>query len=141
MDSQATTNTFHFPPFQSKTNDMPSTLYTFAASVWAAAAELAVYETQLLDVEFKTVNLLEGQNFEASFLEKNPAGTLPTFEADGQTFKNTTDVVRYIASHAPTPLPAPTPEQKELIRIIHEDQYDPNFALLMVVRVVSHVYS
>lgn len=115
---------------------MPAILYTFSASVWSAAAELAVAELGYPAgaVEAKTLNLVEGQNFEPSFLDKNPAGTLPTLEADGEIYKNTTDVVRYLASHAPSPLPEPTSAQKELIRVIHEDQYDPNFALLLVVR-------
>ncbi len=115
---------------------MPATLYTFSASVWGAAAELAVAQLGYPAgaVEAKTTNLVEGQNFEPSFLDKNPNGTLPTLEVDGGiVYKNTTDVVKYLASQAPTPLPAPSPEQQELIRVIHEEQYDPNFALLLAV--------
>lgn len=122
---------------------MPATLYTFSASVWAAAAELAVAELQYLPgaIELKTLNLVEGENFEPTFLDINPNGTLPTLQVDGEVYKNTTDVVRYLASHAPSPLPAPTPEQQELIRIIHDEQYDPNFALLLAVRTFSSVHT
>lgn len=122
------------------TAKMPATLYTFGASVWGAAAELAVHELGVPDVEFKQTNLLQGENFEPAFIAKNPNATLPTLEADGKTFTNTTDVVHYLASIAPTPLPEPTAEQKELIRIIHEDQYDPNFALLLVVSPFSYIH-
>ncbi|KAF9044887.1 hypothetical protein BDZ89DRAFT_1099705 [Hymenopellis radicata] len=92
---------------------MPATLYTFSASIWGAAAELAVAQLGYPAgaVEVKTINLVEGQNFEPSFLDKNINGTLPTLDVDGEVYKNTTDV---------------------LIRVIHEEQYDPNFALLLV---------
>jgi hypothetical protein len=54
---------------------------------------------------------------------------LPTLEAEGKVYTNTTDVVSYLVK-------ASSAEVKtggELIAIIHEDKYDPNFAFLAAV--------
>lgn len=45
-------------------------------------------------------------------------------------YTNTTEVTGYLVEHAPTKVKA---GNSALIQKIHEDQYDPNFALLFAV--------
>ncbi|KAL1748913.1 hypothetical protein HDZ31DRAFT_59799 [Schizophyllum fasciatum] len=105
------------------------TLYTFSGSVWASAPALAVLELGYGDaVELKTVNLAEGENFRPEFLAKNPNGTLPTLETPDKTLTSTTDVIKYLVDNAPVKVKHGNPA---FIKEIHEDKYDPNFALLM----------
>ncbi|KAF7339892.1 GST N-terminal domain-containing protein [Mycena venus] len=108
---------------------MAKTLYVFAGSVWAAVAELAVAELGYKedDVTFKTVNLVEGENFAPSFLKINPNGTLPTLESNGQVYKSTAEVTAVLVKDAPTKVKAGS----TIIQTIHEEKYDPNFAMLL----------
>jgi len=102
------------------------TVYTFGHSVWAAAAEIAVAELGV-DVEFKTVDLLNGANFEPSFLKVNPNATLPTLAVGSTVYTDTTSVISYLNSTVPTPVAKHT----AFTDLLHEDKYDPNFALLL----------
>jgi len=105
--------------------------YTFGGSVWAAAPELAIVELGYgpEDIDIKVVNLVEGANFEPSFLKINPAATLPTLTADGKTYTSTVEVIDYLVKHAKR-----SPGKSsgtDLVKRIHEDDIDPNFALLL----------
>ncbi|KIK71206.1 hypothetical protein GYMLUDRAFT_52331 [Collybiopsis luxurians FD-317 M1] len=125
-------------------------LYMFGASVWSAAAELAAYAFNVRvptafhltsiefvsaelfpegTIEYKTVNLLEGENFAPSFISKNPNATLPTLEAEGQIFTSTADVISYFLKKSSTSVKGSA--NAELIEILHSDKLDPNFALLL----------
>ncbi|KAK0455522.1 uncharacterized protein EV420DRAFT_1693564 [Desarmillaria tabescens] len=53
----------------------------------------------------KTVNLVNGENFDPSFIGINPSATLPTLTADGKSYRNTTDVILYLVANAPTRSP------------------------------------
>ncbi|KAJ6574818.1 hypothetical protein B0H19DRAFT_1254469 [Mycena capillaripes] len=108
---------------------MTKTLYVFAGSVWAAAPELALAELGYKegDVTVKSVNLVEGENFAPSFLKLNPNGTLPTLEADGKVYTSTADVVATLVKDAPNKVKAGS----SFIETIHEERYDPNFAMLL----------
>ncbi|KAK0465390.1 uncharacterized protein EV420DRAFT_1514141 [Desarmillaria tabescens] len=111
---------------------MSPTLYTFGGSVWSAAPELAVAELYLADaIATKTINLVNGENFDPAFIDINPSATLPTLTAGGKTYQSTADVISYLVAHAPKPLSTPA-SHKAIIDQVHEDQYDPNFALLLV---------
>ncbi|KAK0505865.1 hypothetical protein EDD18DRAFT_1342217 [Armillaria luteobubalina] len=102
---------------------MSPTLYTFGGSVWSAAPELAIAELYPSDaIATKTINLVNGENFDPSFIDINPSG---------KAYKSTTDVISYLVAHAPKPLSTPS-SHKAIIETVHEDQYDPNFALLLV---------
>ncbi|KAF9654036.1 hypothetical protein BDM02DRAFT_3107253 [Thelephora ganbajun] len=102
------------------------TVYTFPHSVWAAVAEVAVAELGV-DVEFKTVDLLNGANFEPTFLKINPSATLPTLTHGSSVYTDTKSVVSYLNSIAPSPVAKAT----SFTDLLHEDKYDPNFALLL----------
>jgi len=96
-------------------------------------------------IDTKVVNLVEGENFAPSFLKlvcswsitiaadglnpasKNPDATLPTLEADGKVYTNTTDVIAYLVQNAPVKVKTGS----SIIQTVHEDKYDPNFALLL----------
>jgi len=108
--------------------------YTFGGSVWAAAPELAIpelgYESGAIDK--KVVNLIQGDNFEPSFLKINPHATLPTLSAGGKTYTSTVDVINYLVKNAPNAPKADavsTVNGKDVITRVHEDEIDPNFAL------------
>jgi len=101
-------------------------VYTFGHSVWAAVAEIAVAELGV-DVEFKTIDLLNGANFEPTFLKLNPNGTLPTLAAGPNIYTDTKSVVSYLNSIAPSPVAKAT----AFTDLLHEGKYDPNFALLL----------
>lgn len=57
-----------------------ATLYTFDGSVWASAPRLALVEKGYSpqDVDIKTVNLVQAENFDPSYLRINSKGTVPT---------------------------------------------------------------
>lgn len=101
-------------------------VYTFSHSVWAAVAEIAVAELGV-DVEFKQVVLINGENFEPSFLKLNPHGTLPTLVVDSKAYTDTKGVVSYLNSVAASPVAKTT----NFTDLVHEHKYDPNFALLL----------
>ncbi|KAK7015877.1 hypothetical protein VNI00_019019 [Paramarasmius palmivorus] len=103
-------------------------LYTFGGSVWAAAPELAVAELYPEgSIDTKVINLLQGENFNPTFIKLNPNATLPTLEANGKAYTSTKDVIAYLVENASRPVKKGT----KLIDIIHEDRLDPNFAFLL----------
>ncbi|KAF5368603.1 hypothetical protein D9758_002397 [Tetrapyrgos nigripes] len=103
-------------------------LYTFPGSVWAAVPELLIADLYPEgSIETKVINLVNGENFEPSFIKLNPNATLPTLEADGKAYTSTADVTSYLIKNAPVSVKAGT----EFIRIIHEDSLDPNFAFFL----------
>nr|GAT52691.1 predicted protein [Mycena chlorophos] len=96
---------------------MPSPiLYTFGGSVWAAAAELAAHAQYTLPIH--SLNA-----------QQNPNGTLPTLEVDGTTYKSTAEAVSYLAANAPDG--RKVKGATSVVDIVHDDKYDPNFALLL----------
>jgi len=104
-------------------------LYTYSQSVWAAVPELAILELGYAPgaIEKKVVDLGQGENFAPAFLKVNPNGTLPTIAVGDETHVSTAEVTSYLLKHAPKPAKPGT----SLIAKIHEDKYDPNFALLL----------
>ena len=62
---------------------------------------------------------------------ENPNATLPTLSVDGKVYTNTTDVISYLVQNPPKP--AGKPSGTGLVKRIHEDDIDPNFALLLSV--------
>ena len=72
---------------------------------------------------------MSGANFEPSFLKLNREATLPTLTAGSKVYTDTKSVVSYLNSIAPSPVAKPT----SFTDLIHEDKYDPNFALLLAV--------
>ncbi|KAJ6604356.1 hypothetical protein DFH09DRAFT_1242370 [Mycena vulgaris] len=110
---------------------MTKTLYVFAGSVWSAVPELAIAELGYKegDVTLKVVNLLKGENFAPSFLKINPQGTIPTLESDGQVYTSTATAVATLIKGAPLKVKAGS----AIIETIHDDKYDPNFAMLLSV--------
>ncbi|KAJ7720974.1 hypothetical protein DFH07DRAFT_858227 [Mycena maculata] len=112
-------------------SQMTKTLYTFGGSIWSAAPELAIVELGYqdgLDVTTKVINLFDGENCSPSFLELNPNGTLPTLESDGRVYTNTTDVIALLVKDAPVKIRSGS---ASIIETIHEEQYDPNFAMFL----------
>lgn len=79
-----------------------------------------------VDVEFKQVNLMEGENFKPTFLELNPKGTLPTLTFDSEVYTDTAAIVSYLNKKQVT-------EATDFTDLLHEAKYDPNFALLLAV--------
>jgi len=101
-------------------------VYTFAHSVWGAVAEIAVAELDV-DVEFKQVNLMAGENFEPTFLNLNPKATLPTLTFGSDVYTDTKTVVSFLNEMSSAPVAKAT----DFTDLLHEDKYDPNFALLL----------
>ena len=60
---------------------------------------------------------------------QNPKGTLPALQANGQVFTDTESVTHWLVQNAPKKVAAGT----SFIGKLHEDKYDPNFPLLLVV--------
>ncbi|KAJ6535138.1 hypothetical protein B0H19DRAFT_1223049 [Mycena capillaripes] len=106
------------------------TLYGFGYSLWSAAAELAVLELRYPEgaVTLKNVDLINGENFDPAFLKLNPNGTTATLEADGKVYTSTADVIAHLVEQAPCKVKVGTPA---IIAAVHDDKYDPNFALLL----------
>lgn len=112
-------------PYNQPTMTKP-VVYTFGYSVWGAVAEIAVAELGV-DVEFKQVVLINGENFEPDFLKINPKATLPTLTVGSSVYTDTKSVVSYLNSSAPSPVAKAT----AFTDLVHEQKYDPNFALLL----------
>lgn len=66
---------------------------------------------------------------------QNPHGTLPTLTADGKVYTSTKDVISYLNEHAQKKVVKST----AFIDKIHEDKYDPNAPLLLVVRLIGRI--
>jgi hypothetical protein len=56
---------------------------------------------------------------------------LPALQADGQVYINTSDVVSYLVKTASVKVKAGS----DLIPLIHEDRFDPNFAKVLAVSI------
>ncbi|KAJ7783466.1 hypothetical protein DFH07DRAFT_864483 [Mycena maculata] len=109
---------------------MTKTLYIFAGSVWAAAAELAVAELGYKAGEtiiIQNVNLVQGENFAPSFIKLNPNATLPTLEDGDKVYGSTAEVIAALVNDAPIKVAPGT----SIIETIHAEKYDPNFAMLL----------
>jgi len=105
------------------------TLYVFGGAIWPSAPWLAVYALGYEDkIDIKQVNLVEGANFAPDFLKLNPLATLPTLVLEDKVLTDTTSVVKYLVENAPKP--AGKASGTDFIKKIHEDDVDPNFALL-----------
>ncbi|KAF9068033.1 hypothetical protein BDP27DRAFT_1224845 [Rhodocollybia butyracea] len=104
-------------------------LYVFEGSVWSAGEYVAELFSKG-DIEFKRLDLLKGENFAPSFVSKNPNGTIPTLEADGQIYTSTAEVISYFVKKSSKNV-KPRGADSELIEVLHADKYDPNFALLL----------
>ncbi|KAJ6508855.1 hypothetical protein C8R45DRAFT_969051 [Mycena sanguinolenta] len=109
---------------------MTKTLYGFEASIWTAVTELAVAELGYEDgdITTKAVNVVEGENFAPWFVKLNPAATVPVLESDGKVYTSTEGVVACLVKDAPVKVKAGT---AAIIETIHEQKYDPNFALFL----------
>ncbi|KAJ6577504.1 hypothetical protein B0H19DRAFT_1120164 [Mycena capillaripes] len=57
----------------------------------------------------------------------NPQGTLPTLEADGKVYTSTAEAVALFVKEASVKVKTGS----AIIELIHEDKYDPNFAMLL----------
>ncbi|KAF8137933.1 hypothetical protein K438DRAFT_1996590 [Mycena galopus ATCC 62051] len=108
----------------------PKILYGFGYSLWSAAAELAVLELGYPEgaVTLKNLDLINGENFDPAFLKLNPNGTTAALEAGGKVYTSTTDVIAHLVEQAPRKVKVGTPA---IIAAVHDDKYDPNFALLL----------
>ncbi|CAO1615174.1 unnamed protein product [Parajaminaea phylloscopi] len=87
-------------------------LYTFDGSIWASVPRLALIEKGYApdDVDFKTVDLIKGENFAPAYLRINSKATLPTLvvpiadtmssEVDTKfrAITNTQDVIKFLDS-------------------------------------------
>ncbi|OCB86108.1 hypothetical protein A7U60_g6695 [Sanghuangporus baumii] len=132
---QSTVFTNYYESIQAHTA-LPMTkpvLYTFGASVWSAVPEVAFRELGYgpNDIELKTINLLQGENFSPAFLKINPKATLPTLTVGDKAYTSTEEVVDYLIDNAPKPVKKATGSEKDIIARIHQDDIDPNFALLL----------
>ena len=61
-------------------------------------------EKGVTDVEYVTVNILEGENIQDAFLKKNPFGRIPVLELeDGTTLSESVAISRYFEEKVPEP--------------------------------------
>ncbi|KAJ7580282.1 hypothetical protein C8J56DRAFT_795674 [Mycena floridula] len=104
------------------------TLYTFEYSIWAAGES----ETGFNDgeVEFKSINLVQGENFNPEYLALNPEGTVPMLQAkDGSLYTNTKAAVAELVKHGRIQLNAGS---AAVLDAIHDQKYDSNFSSVSV---------
>ncbi|GMK58030.1 hypothetical protein CspeluHIS016_0500620 [Cutaneotrichosporon spelunceum] len=112
-------------------------LYDFFASAWCQVPKLAIEELGLQNnVELKVVNLLEGENFQPAYLKVNSHGTIPSLEANGKTYTDSTTCTRALIEMAPNAPKKDTHTDHELEKLIHgvhSEHHDPNVLLLLPV--------
>jgi len=67
-------------------------IYEFGESCWANVPKIAIAETDTPadQVEWVSIVLAEGKNFDPEYLKINPNGTVPTLIVDGKTFTDST---------------------------------------------------
>ncbi|KAK6910271.1 hypothetical protein L486_00066 [Kwoniella mangroviensis CBS 10435] len=113
------------------------TLYEFVGSCWANAPKIALSETGFKkdkDVEWVSINLAEGKNFEPDYLKINPAGTVPTLiTSKGEKFQDSISAVRQIIKLAPHPPKVDAHTSTSIIEEIHASAHDPNATLLFAI--------
>jgi hypothetical protein len=100
-------------------------LYGFPISIWASAPALASAELDV-DVEYKVIDLSQGDNFSPEFLKHNPNGTLPALVHNGKSYISTVEVIEYLVSVSSKKVAPAT----SITTVVHEDKYDPNFAFV-----------
>jgi hypothetical protein len=66
---------------------------------------------------------------------QNPNGTTATLEAGGKVYASTTDVIAHLVEQAPRKVKVGT---LAIIAAVHDDKYNPNFALLLAVCIIFH---
>lgn len=110
-------------------------IYEFSESCWANVPKLAVNEADFdeSNVEWVSINLAQGANFEPSYLKVNKNGTVPTLEIDGKTFTDSTTVVSEILAKAPHPPRVSAHTSTSIIEEVHGEHHDPNATLLMAI--------
>ncbi|WVR07180.1 hypothetical protein IAU60_004221 [Kwoniella sp. DSM 27419] len=111
-------------------------LYEFVGSCWANAPKIAASELGFKkdqDVEWVSINLAEGKNFEPEYLKINPAGTVPTLIADGQNYQDSISAVHELVKRAPHPPKTDAHTSTSIIEEIHAAAHDPNATLLFAI--------
>ncbi|CAD6587739.1 MAG: hypothetical protein TREMPRED_004834 [Tremellales sp. Tagirdzhanova-0007] len=113
--------------FQSKPQ-----LYEFSGSCWSNVPKLAISETGYKsgDIEWISINLAEGANFNPEYLKINKEGTVPALVSGGNTFTDSTTVVTEIVKLAPHPPRVHAHTSTSIIEEIHAAAHDPNATLL-----------
>ena len=120
-----------------RSRPLTTVLYEFAGSVWANAPKIAITEVGLQpsDVEFRSVNLPEGQNFDPNgYLKVNRDATVPALVVGDKKFVDSTTVVDEIFKLGPD---APKHdshtfhELEKIIHAVHSPKHDPNALLLL----------
>ncbi|GFZ51190.1 hypothetical protein JCM24511_08948 [Saitozyma sp. JCM 24511] len=97
-------------------------LYEHWESTWANVPKLAQFELgyKKEDVEWISIELLKGGNFDPKFLKVNPNGTLPVLQVDGRNFVDSITSTRELIRLAPLPCPASGTFDVGLIEKVHE---------------------
>ncbi|OCF40464.1 hypothetical protein I317_05702 [Kwoniella heveanensis CBS 569] len=111
-------------------------LYEFVGSCWANAPKIALSELGYQkdkDVEWVSINLAEGKNFEPEYLKINPAGTVPTLISKGEKYQDSVSAVKEIIRQAPHPPRAGAHVSTSIIDEIHAAAHDPNATLLFAI--------
>lgn len=110
-------------------------LYEFVGSCWANVPKIALSETGYKkgDVEFVSINLAEGKNFDPEYLKINKNGTVPTLVIDGETYTDSTTVVSELIKRAPHPPPTSAHTSTSIIEEVHAEAHDPNATLLSAI--------
>jgi glutathione S-transferase len=97
------------------------TIYDWPTGPYPARIRIALSETNLQSrVQFKTVDLYQGEHKKPEFLVKNYSGTLPVLElADGTCLAECTAITEYLDALDGTPtLTGRTPLEKGLIHMM-----------------------
>nr|XP_019010793.1 uncharacterized protein I206_04096 [Kwoniella pini CBS 10737]OCF49574.1 hypothetical protein I206_04096 [Kwoniella pini CBS 10737] len=110
------------------------TLYEFVGSCWANAPKIALSENGFekgKNVEWVSINLAEGKNFEPEYLKINPAGTVPTLiNSKGEKFQDSISSIKEILKISPHPPKVDAHTSTSIIEEIHASSHDPNSTLL-----------
>jgi len=107
-------------------------IYEFGESCWANVPKIAIAETDTPaeQVEWVSIVLAEGKNFDPEYLKINPNGTVPTLIVDGKTFTDSTTVVSEILKRAPHPPRVSAHTSTSIVEEVHGANHDPNALLL-----------
>lgn len=116
-------------------SDSKLKIYEFGESCWANVPKLATHEADFEEknLEWVSINLAEGANFDPEYLKVNPNGTVPSLRVDGQTYTDSITVTSEILKRAPHPPRVSAHTSTSIIEEVHGANHDPNATLLMAI--------
>ena len=119
---------------------MALTVYGTSASTYVRTTRLLLEEAGA-DYTLKEVNIFNGENQSAEYLQKNPFGKVPTIEVDGELLYETVAIIEYLnttlANDKFSPSsPMQIARMRQIMAIIDNYLYPPAVLTIVIQRLI-----